>query len=331
MLIAYRGNFQPSHSTETHVSKSMELLGHKVLRIQENHVGWERTAKIASAADVFWYTRTWDEDWPAGLHALQEMKSQGVVTVSHHLDLYIGLGREYQVSRENPFWATDYVFTADGGHQAEFEARGINHHWIRPGVYGPECYMGRFRRELSSEIAFVGAWRKDGYHKEWPYRQELIEWLRSTYGSRVRFFAEDRPDGKPGNAIRGRKLNDLYASAKVVVGDSCNPGFKLERYWSDRAYETLGRGGYLIHPLVEGMQDEFTHGMHLMFYDFGDFTTLKEYIEYDLCDESQRERIRKQGHEHVKANCTYRHRVMEILGILREQGAIGSKDAITAT
>jgi hypothetical protein len=41
MKIAFRGNFGPLHSTESHVAVTMELLGHQVVRIQEDTVPWE--------------------------------------------------------------------------------------------------------------------------------------------------------------------------------------------------------------------------------------------------------------------------------------------------
>ena len=57
--------------------------------------------------------------------------------------------------------------------------------------------------------------------------------------------------------IRGKELNDLYATAKVVVGDTLCKGFNYPYYFSDRLFETTGRGGFLIHPYIKGLEDYF--------------------------------------------------------------------------
>ena len=208
------------------------------------------------------------------------------------------------------------MFTADGDpeHAKLFESKGIKHRWIRPGVYEPECYEGTFDPRFASDVGFVGSWR--WYHDEWRYRLELARFLKRTYRGRLGLWPQANQP-----AVRNDDLNNLYASVKVVVGDSCNPGFGLSRYWSDRVYETMGRGGFLIHPYVEGLRDEFTED-ELVLYPFGDFAALKSLIDRYLADEEERERIRKAGHEKVKNHCTYTHRMTEVLDILKAEGAL---------
>jgi len=156
------------------------------------------------------------------------------------------------------------------------------------------------------EIIFVGS---RGYHVEHKYRQTLLDWLTRTYGSRFVHFDH-------GSGLRGHRLNRLYASAKIVIGDSCNPGFTQTNYWSDRCPETLGRGGFLIHPFVPGMEQHFTDQEHLVYYHFGDFDQLKRLIDYYLTHDADRERIRLAGHAWVKAHHTYTHRVKAMLAIV---------------
>lgn len=324
MIIAFRGNFAPRtsrgepFSTESHVAATMELMGYEVVRLQEDSTSWEETVRAARGADLFWWTSTYGmaELWPkeAARAGLRQLKAV-VPTVSHHLDLYLGLDREHLLS--DPFWRTDFVFTADGdpGHSEVIRSRGIRHWWIRPGVYGPECYRAEPRDEFEADVAFVGSWAE--YHPEWGYRTELASFLRKAWGDRARLWP---PYGEP--AIRGSDLNALYASTKVVVGDSCNPGFSLRNYWSDRVPETLGRGGFLVHPRVGGLEEEVKEGEHLAVYDYGDWDELYEVVNYYLREEEERERIRTEGHEHAKATMTYERRLEEIFGILRSEGAI---------
>ena len=308
MKIAFRGNFRPSHSTESHVSATMELLGHQVVRIQEDEVQWAQVPALCEATDLFWFTSTWHEDFPGGFAALDILHRRGLPTVSHTLDLYIGLDRESQLDID-PFWRTQYVFSADGGHPDVWAAKGINHHWMPPAVFAPECYLAEPDPALVQDVIFVGSY---GYHAQWPYRKQLIDWLKETYGPRFTHYDHD-------SGMRGHRLNQLYASAKVVIGDSCCPGFTQARYWSDRVPETLGRGGFLIHPLICGMRESFEGGTHLDYYAFLDWQELHERIAYFLQHEEKRRLIQSSGHSHVKAQHTYTNRLQEVLAIVAQK------------
>jgi len=304
MRIVFLGNFRPSHSTESHVSATYELLGHEVLRLQEDTTPKHTIPALCEGADVFHWTDTWHSDYDGGFKALEGLRQMGIPSIGHTLDLFVGLERE-KLLDVDPWFRVDYFFSPDGGHQEIFAAKGINHHWAPPGVFAPECYLAEPVPELVQDVIFVGSY---GYHPEWPYRRELIDWLKTTY--RSRFTHYDHASG-----MRGHRLNQLYASAKVVVGDSCCPGFTQTHYTSDRYFETPGRGGFLIAPRIVGI-DHLVDLAHVVLYSFGDFGQLKRMIDYFLKNDAERERIRLAGHEWVKAHHTYTHRVSEMLTII---------------
>lgn len=303
MKIAYLGNFGPIHSTETHVGISLEDLGHTVIRLQEDRYDWTMIRTMALTTDLFLWTRTWRRDDAGALETLKALADAKVPTVSAHLDLYFAVHRENQIDSE-PFWKTKYVFTADGGHQAEFAQKGIRHFWMQPAVFGRECVREAPVDRYKCEVLFVGSYN---YHKE-HYRKELIDWLRATYGGRFAHWGHS-----PATTIRNLELNRLYASAAVIVGDSCNPGFQLTHYWSDRIPETLGRGGFLLHPEVVGLDQYYTPGVHFARYTFGDFAGLRQTIDRYLACPEEREKIRAAGHAHVRQHHTYAHRMAEVL------------------
>lgn len=311
--IAYVGNFRPSASTETHLSATLEHMGHKVMRLQEDDIDWpQRLDAIEQfVPDIFMWTATWHENLEQGMDCLKKIREMGLVSMSYHLDLYVGIPREVFIPVD-PFWHTDVVFTADGGHEAEFQKLGINHVWLAPGIYERECYQGKRNPQLVSDVIFVG--NADSYHPEWPYRAQLVDWLQETYGRRFRCWGS-----RGGGIVRGRMLNDLYASAKVVVGDSFCPDFKHPRYWSDRIAETLGRGGFLIHPRIEGLEWHYSDGDHLRLYDYGDFDTLKELIDYYVANDDERRQIAVRGLERTKSEHTYTHRLREALSVLYDR------------
>lgn len=90
---------------------------------------------------------------------------------------------------------------------------------------------------------------------------------------------------------------------------------------SDRVYETVGRGGYLVHPRIVGLEDEFTDGEHLRFYDYGDLAGLQRIIDTALTDDAHRTRVQAAGQAMVRERCTYVHRTAEMLRVLAEQSS----------
>jgi hypothetical protein len=313
MNIAFLGNFRPRtalgepFSTESHLAATYELLGHQVLRLQEDETDKRTIPALCHAGGValFHWVDTWHSDYPGGFWMLDELRRLGIPSVGYTLDLFVGLPRETLLDVD-PWFRCDFYFSADGGHPDVWAAKGINHHWMPPAVFAPECYLAEPDPALVQDIIFVGSY---GYHPQWPYRQQLIDWLKVTYGSRFTHY--DHSSG-----MRGHRLNQLYASARVVIGDSCCPGFIQRDYWSDRVPETLGRGGYLIHPWISGMEAHFRSDRHFVGYRFGDFVYLQRLIEEALIGPQWRLAVRLAGHEHVKTHHTYTNRLQAMLEIV---------------
>jgi len=328
LTIVYLGNFRHPWCTEVHIARELEGLGCHVMRWQEpsdptagtrfslrrlrEHVRSERP-------DLVLFTRTWG--LPGEVTRMwREFEELGAVTASYHLDLYVGLQREAGIE-DDPFWTTGFVFTPDGDpRSAEFFAsKGINHHWLSPAVVSDECFIGDFDSRFDYDVVFVGS---EGYHPEWPWRGQLIHHLRERYGPRFRRFGGDTPEGP----IRGKALNDLYATARVVVGDSlCLPGHT--HYWSDRYFETLGRGGFLIAPEIIGLDQFLTPNAHYVPYrhpqsalaaltDGEALHVVDWLVRWALREDQARRAIQIAGHEHVRANHTYKHRLAEALAIM---------------
>lgn len=307
MRVAFLGNFDVTYSSESHHAASLEELGHQVIRLQEPHTPAARVCDEATQSDLFVWVHTHGWDTPGIDRALQQVKAAGVPIVAYHLDLYMGLRRWKQYERDPYMRLVDHFFTVDRL-MADWLNRNtdVSGHYLPAGVFGPECYLADPASPHGNDVIFVG---QRNYHPEWDYRPKLIDWLTNTYGDRFTRVAGDTPAG----TTRGDDLNRLYAASKVAVGDSLCLNFDYPDYWSDRVFETLGRGGFLIHPRIQGMDRHFIDGEHLVFYKFGDFDQLRFLIDYYLDAEDERERIRRAGHELVKAEHTYAHRWAEIL------------------
>lgn len=313
MIIAYIGNFVPEHSTENHVRQAWENIGNTVIRVQEGEADqWERLINRMHDVSLVLWTRTADLAAKVSTQTQWRMLSKarklGIPTVAFHLDRWWGLSRESSVWTE-PFFRCEVVITADGGHAEDFEAVGVNHYWLPPAVSKNEINtLGNMRPEFMSDIAFVGSWQ-GGYHAEWEHREQLIRWLQ---GVNCKFWPQV---GQPG--IRGKDLRDLYASVSIVIGDSCLAG-NATHYWSDRIPETVGRGGFLIHPSVMGLEQHFHIPNHLWTWELGNFRQLGNLIEDALNNPTGRNVVAAAGRAHVMEQHTYDNRVRQILDIVRD-------------
>ncbi len=300
--IIYIGDFVEKFSTERYIAKGFEELGHAVTWVQENQL---RVVKAdALLVDILKLKPDlvlFSKGRPLGESELliEMLKKQGIKTAVWLFDLYFDLpvDRKFKLEQKVAPFNSEIIFSTDGGHQKEFEALDINHKLLRQGIYEPEAIL--YDREKVNDIIFVGG---DIYKT----RVMMLEGLYERYGKRFKRF------GTPDKIVRGLPLNELYASTKVVVGDS-QPS---PRYWSNRIYETLGRGGFLIHPMVEGLDEEFEIGKHLVTFPYGDNDKLFELVDYYLEHDEEREKIRKAGFEYVKKNYTYTKRCEQLLKIL---------------
>ena len=305
--IIFCGNYRPAHSTENHIALTLESMGHFVTRFQEDETSYD-CLLAQNGYDFMLYTRTWDNIMSKDVTKLDFLLKKKIPLVGFHLDIWWGLQRESQID-EQLYFKSDILFTADGGHQYRWEEKEINHYYLPPGVYDKECYLAEKRPNLKADIVFVGSQRN--YHPEHPFREKLIIWLRKNYRKQTEFYPN-----KWYPFIRGHKLNQLYASAKIVVGDSLDSPM----YISDRVPETLGRGGFLLHPRCEaidkmGLKD----GVHYVSYKRWDWDNLKEKIDYYLTHDKEREKIRLAGHKAVAENHTYKNRMAEMIKVLEEQ------------
>lgn len=321
MRWGYIGNFGPEHSTENHVLRALRSNGARVYRYQENDPdAWAEAALAVTSrqVDVMLWTHT---EWTPGVGHETQMalgdtcRAAGIPLVGYHLDRWWGLagaGREQRVHDEAFFKAPDLLCTADGGHEAEWRAIGVNHAWFPPAVLRAEAARpGVVRHGYQLDVVFVGSWQSYG-HPEWQYRVRLVEWLGRRYGSRLGLFPQ------PGrHALRGQPLNDLYTSCKVVVGDSCLAG-DATHYWSDRVPETIGRGGFLIHPRVVGMDRDYTPGIDFIAYRLGDFEELGSLIDHYVRDTETREAIAHAGRARVLTEHTYEARMARLSALLQQ-------------
>lgn len=303
LQIGFIGNFQVPYSTENERRWSFEKLGHKVTIFQENNTTAAQLVYMRDKLDMLVYSHTHGWEILGLKDVFETYKRAGVPTVSVHLDRWAWLDRVKDIGKEAT-WFTEYIFMADGSPEAVdlYRTNNLNWYFLKAGVVERDCYIADpDSSRFPHDIVFTGS---KGYHPEYPERPALIDFLHRTYGDR---FAHYGNDGI--RVVRQQDLNVLYSSAKVVVGDSCFGGRPF--YASDRYYEVRGRGGFLIHPLVEGLDN-----IGVANYNPRDLNSLREQIDFYLDHDLEREAMRIQGCHWVKNNETYTHRAKEIIRTL---------------
>lgn len=308
MKITFLGNFQVDFSSETHHKKTLESLGYQVIALQEAQTPSEIVLDWALHSDLFvWvHTHGWHTTGTMSMvDVLENLKNNGVPTMTYHLDLWFGLQRQNDLETDPFYKHIGHFFTVDRLMAEWFNANTeVKGHYLRAGVFDDECYVLGPNQEPLNDVIFVGS---KGYHPEWQWRPTLINWLHDTYGDRFKHYGGDGL-----GIVRGRALNQLYANTKVVVGDSLVLGFDYPDYWSDRVYETIGRGGFLLMPQIKGLETEFTD-QELATFKFGDFDDLKKKIDFYLKNDMYRNVMRQRAFNQVKHNYTYTHRWQTIL------------------
>ena len=307
------GNFNPNSVGEPEIAWALEKLGHEVVRIPEKDDQLpiiRRQLLSRNKFDFLLFAKFRVGPKQDVRELIKELRFFKIPSVCWLFDLYWGYRRETEIKMDPlPAFSADIVFTTDGGHETMWKRYKINHFLLRQGI-DERVQMGKLMYPTKAEIGFIGSrltWAG------WPYRGQLIDFLKHAYGDRFEHFGDT---GQP--EIRHEKLNDLLATLKVTVCDTVYSPY----YWSNRIYETTGRGGFAVHYRVEGLSEEFEEFKHFIPYKLGNFKDLKNKIDFYLENDEEREKIRRAGLEHCHKNHTYTKRVEELLKTLKEQKII---------
>lgn len=287
MKISFIGKFKKLHDEE-YIARSFEKIGCEVQRIEQGNQFQDiNSALLRFQPDIVLYCK-----WEKHPETQKVIRQLGAKTVCWLFDIYFDYVRERQVATRS-FFRSDYVFTTDGGHNKRFANAGIKHFCVRQGIYDEECALFPIE-ESEYDVIFVGS-----DNSMFPERTKIINEISKDF--KVRWFGKLNT-----NELRGMQLNQVFAKAKIVIGDS----YYSPQYWSNRVVETLGRGGFLIHQEVEGLNEEYPD---LVTYKRGDIKDLKEKIQYYLEHEGERREIIKKNYNLVKSRYTMDKKCRDLL------------------
>lgn len=288
--IAYIGKFQKMWDEE-YIARGFEMIGCDVLRVPENTRYTTLMEEIDAYSPDYVFWAKFNVANP--LIVLNHLKKKKYKTVCWVFDLYFNYQREYQIDI-NPMFKADIVISTEGGHQKEWENKGIRHYCVRQGIYDKECY--KIENEKEIDVLFVGS------ENPFNQRQEILKQVAQDFN--LTWVGRQDTD-----EVRGAKLNELFSKTKVVIGDSVDSPL----YWSNRIVETLGRGGFLIHKEVKGLKEEYPY-----LVTYTDYKDLKKKIKFYLKNDKKRQEIIEKNFEWVKNKYLISHQCKKILNICKK-------------
>lgn len=298
LKVIYLGNFGNTGSdrTEEHIKYAFEQLGHEVIVINEKEFFTEKSkegtltspdVKILNIKnpDLFLFHK-------GGVGSVINLdyliKLLNYITckkVCWYFDKVFPDREEYMDTVAD---YADYVFLTDDSFVRQHRYKNL--FCLRQGIGNENLKPGEYRKKYDYDVVFTG--------NVYGVRVEFVQLLEQIYGNRFKVF----------NDVFNRDLYDLCASAKVIV----SPEYPEDNfYWSSRIYMTLGSAGFLVHPDLYGLKEEFTEGKHFAGYK-GTREMLKT-IDYYLKNDFERENIRKMGYNRCIEKFTYKHRVQQML------------------
>lgn len=291
MKIIYFANFENKYSdtTERHITFSLKQLGHEVIEVNERDFDIEKI--ISLKGDLFLFHKGGEL---ADIPLPEFIKLLNLLTIPKVCWYFDKAwdGREIWLETVIPF--TDFTFMSDGSFLKRHNFK--NAFYLNQGIGNEDMSLGTPKPQYECDIAFVGNVYKD--------RQQFCNLLLQRYGDKFKIFKYSF----------GRNLNDLCATAKIIVAPKYP---STEFYWSSRVYMITGSGGFMLHPRLEGLKEEFKDKENIAFYH--DMDSLFEKIDYYLAHEDERKEIQKAGHELCTTKYTYSDRVKKILEIINQK------------
>jgi hypothetical protein len=144
-------------------------------------------------------------------------------------------------------------------------------------------------------------------------RREMVDWMTPTsldlaiYGQGWETFI-DEPGVIRGEHIPNGRLHRWYGAAGVVLADHW-PDMRAGGFLSNRLYDVLAAGGFVISDVVAGIDEEFDGAI----VTAGSGGELRWAVRDYLADPARRHELSDRGRRAVLDRHTFGHRVAAIL------------------
>jgi hypothetical protein len=171
--------------------------------------------------------------------------------------------------------------------------------WLPQGADGRVVGRGT-RRDRAKPLLFTGEVKNSGQGRQAWYNK-----LVDRFGPQLTHYR---------NGVHGREMADAIASHHITLAPA-QP--VTDSYWSNRIWNALGFGAFLLHPYCARLADMYQDGHDLVFYhDVEDmFAMIDKYIH----EVDDRHSVAENGLNRTLAEHTYRHRCMELLATIKNR------------
>jgi hypothetical protein len=169
-------------------------------------------------------------------------------------------------------------------------------YWLPQGADGRVCRETPRYPDQTVDVLFTGT-----HLPAASRRYEFVQQMVRRYGRR---FVHVR------GGLYGDALGEAYRRARVVVAPDSPV---TDRYWSNRVYNVLGRGGYVLHKHSVGLVNQYAGALDT----YADFDDLCLKIDAVLGADAYRRARSLEGWETTRVSQTYYHRCAEMIQALR--------------
>ncbi len=192
------------------------------------------------------------------------------------------------------------------GFESEWRAHGLEAKFL-PAAGDAGIQPVAHDPKFASDVTFIGT----GYD---PERARYLIVLSSHLHVRIWGLGWDQWRDKlrwGGRAVEGRDFAAVCSSSKIVLGINPVRAQGGTTYTSDRTWMVMLAGGFYLGQYSTGLADMLQDGVHCAWYsDVGSCTNRCLHF---IANPSERQTIRYQGEQFVRANHTYDQRVPFIL------------------
>ena len=296
---------------EAAVDRALKRAGHETLLIDDRRmkrmIGWTLTQKWA-----LWQAERFEADFIF----LSKCLALDPETVTAIID-----GKPNAMWYHDPQWYRD-LDRPDIGHIATigklartFFVTGFDKEWRVNGLnalFLPAAGDSGIRPVSqspthASEVAFIGT----GYD---PDRARFLIDVAKQFKLRVWGPGWDEWRTQldwSGRPVEGDAFARVCSSSSITLGINPTRAAGGTAYTSDRTWMVMLAGGFYLTERTPGVAAMLEDRVHCAFYD--DVGSCIEICRYYLSNVEERERVRRQGEEFVRANHTYDQRIANIL------------------
>ena len=192
------------------------------------------------------------------------------------------------------------------GFEAEWRANGLAAKFL-PAAADTAIHPVPVDPGFRADLTFIGT----GYD---PDRAKILVALAAHFDLKVWGLGWEPWRDKlhwGGRPVEGSEFSAACSSSRVVLGINPTRAAGGTTYTSDRTWMVILAGGFYLGQYSPGLAAMLKDGVHCAWYDNIDSCVAR--CRHFLSNDVERETIRKQGEEFVRANHTYDQRVPFLL------------------